>query len=286
MAPITAGFDFHFSSQVHQAAILVLKPWANLYHALQHELIRNYCMKFGAGWYDFAKSQGFAMAHGEIILVYGVVRTATWALAAFTENDTRVGAGVSLDTASFASAGASLYRAWDERSSVENRSGPPAEPSSSRGRSFGSRNSESAWVFPSPPPSMSGSSPQDPFPHSSPRTDPVSKDLWYDVHSVTSLDVQSDFFASPATDGDWKFDQTIFLRHYVIKPRRLRAPKVLRGAADPQDLTPYPFDEDMGASLSFSKHNPSPISSSPEVAVVPDTRPVRNLSLSSFVARS
>jgi hypothetical protein len=182
IAPITTGFDFHFSSQVRRAAVLVLKPGADLYHALQHERIQNYCMKFGEGWYDFAKSQGFAVAYGEIILVYGVVRTATWALAAFTESDTRAGAGVSLDAALFASAGASLYRAWDERSSVENRSGPPVEPSSSLGRSFGPRDSESARGFPSPPSSMSGSSLQDSFPHSSPRTDPVSKDLSCNVH--------------------------------------------------------------------------------------------------------
>jgi hypothetical protein len=286
IAPITAGFDFHFSSQVHRAAVLVLKPWADLYHALQHERIQNYCMKFGEGWYEFAKSQGFAVACGEIILVYGVVRTATWALAAFTENDTRVGAGVSLDAASFSGAGARLYRAWDERSSVENRSGPPVEPSSFRGRScHGSCGFESAWSFPSPLLTASGSSLQDPSVHS-PSINPVSKGLWSYILQINSLDIQGDLPASPTAEGDWKFDQTIFLRHYVIKPRRLRAPKVMRGAADPQDLMPYPFDEDIGASLPVSEDDSSPIPSSPEVTVVPDRQPVGIPSLSSVVSRS
>jgi hypothetical protein len=95
--------------------------------------------------------------------VYGVVRTATWALAAFSEHDTRISAGLTLDAAVFARAGASLHAAWDERSSVEHRAGPPA--------------------------------------HSSMRQ----------LASTSTNSIEP--------EPGWIFDQTVFLRHFRVKPR-------------------------------------------------------------------
>ncbi|EIN09929.1 hypothetical protein PUNSTDRAFT_133702 [Punctularia strigosozonata HHB-11173 SS5] len=239
LAPITAGFNFSFSSQVHRAAVLVLKPWANFYHSLQHETIKNYCLKYGESWYDFAKSQGFALDPGEIILVYGVVRTATWALAAFTENDTKMGAGVSLDTASFAGAGISLYRAWDERSSVEHRSGPPT-----KSHKRPSAEAHIPWSLPSPPVSL--------------RTP---------ADSLSRNEVSA---GKRPLDEDWNFDQTIFLRHYVVKPRMFRTPKVMRGAADPKNVDSSGDDSD--SSLQ-SIQSSTQCSSSVEVARESDIGP-------------
>jgi hypothetical protein len=179
LSPATAGFDFSFTSQTKSAAVLVLKPHANVHYTIQHGTIKSYCIKYGRSWYDFAESQGLGLAYGEIIFVYGVVRTATWALAAFSEHDTRIGAGLSLDAGVFAQAGASLHAAWDERSSIEHRSGPSTDS--------GAR-------------PLAGAS------------------------------------TNPTEQQDWNFNQTVFLRHYLVKPRFMLAPKVLRASAGDEEL--------------------------------------------------
>jgi hypothetical protein len=194
LSPVTAGFDFSFTSQTKSAAILVLKPHANLHYSYQHQVLRDYCIEHWRSWYHFADSQGLGLASGEIILVHGVVQTATWALAAFSENDTRIGAGLSLDAAVFARAGASLHAAWDEQSSVEHRSGPP-------------------------------------------------------LHSLTRQPASDS--TNPTEPPDWKFDQTIFLRHYKVKPRFLLAPKVIRAGAGDEELDPGDEGTDEAATASL-----------------------------------
>jgi hypothetical protein len=171
--PMTAGLNFSFTSEVKSAAILVVKPHANLEYTQQHAALKDYCVKYWKSWYAFAESKRLGLAPGEIILVYGVVRTATWALAAFSEHDTRLGAGLTLNPGVFAQIGASLYGSWDEQSSVEHRSGPPGQ-------------------------------------------------------------------------SHEKFDQTIFLYNYRIKPPRIPmlAPKVIRGRAGDEELEPEDEDTD------------------------------------------
>jgi hypothetical protein len=124
LSPITAGFDFSFNSDFKSAAVVVLKPHANLEHADQHGALLDYCRNHWRSWYEFADFRRLGLERGEIILVFGVIRTETWALAAFSEHHTSIGANLSLKADVFVEAGASLHGAWDEGSSVEHRSGP------------------------------------------------------------------------------------------------------------------------------------------------------------------
>jgi hypothetical protein len=72
--------------------VLVLEPRARLACATQTGLLAAHCAAHARGWYALAEDQGLLVENGDLFLIYGVVTTAAWAVAAYSEQAVALGA--------------------------------------------------------------------------------------------------------------------------------------------------------------------------------------------------
>lgn len=81
-----------------------------------------------ASWEAFARKLGWHVHASELVLVYGCVKTSSWALAAYASRENEHELGFSLNAGSFVSAHAGADAREHVQMSMEQRSGPQRPP--------------------------------------------------------------------------------------------------------------------------------------------------------------
>lgn len=121
---INAGLGYRFSCAHDQGALLILKTPASQEVVHPNRAFRDYMRVHHASWCEFARARGLDIDPDHIILVRGWVKTAAWAVAAFTDSGKNHEVNFDASAGPFAKASFSVSYSSAVSMSVEHRTGP------------------------------------------------------------------------------------------------------------------------------------------------------------------
>ncbi|KAJ7096075.1 hypothetical protein C8R44DRAFT_813124 [Mycena epipterygia] len=111
--PVGAGAEVEISTSSKRTAVLLLPDGASRTDLRFPDKFRDHALKHAKSWYDFLSSLGRTVDNGELYLVTGVDKSASWSVAAvenYTEDCT---ISLKLKAAQIGSAGASYVWEWE-----------------------------------------------------------------------------------------------------------------------------------------------------------------------------
>ena len=234
--------------------------------------IREYMTKNVNSWLDFSKSLGLDLDEQDLCFTVGMTKTKNWTVAAFDGNSEHKEAAINVSLG-YSGIGAEVGLSMSSSSQTTpnysyrtNRSSrnyspsklpppgsllpsPPSSPSPSPSPSISpppSSSLQQSLPFPeSPIPLVHHSSvsspqvvrpPKQPLPHMNPIQ---PEDLLPTPPSTLETDFESRELSSAGNVQPSEVDQSIFLRYYKMKRRRiLPGSKPIRAAAGPDELPP------------------------------------------------
>lgn len=118
------GLSYKFTCKGDRGAIAVLRDDAKQERYVRSRACRDYICAHHASWEAFARRLGWYVHASELVLVYGCVKTSSWALAAYASRENEHEMGFSLTAGSFVSMRAGVEARDHVRMSMEQRSGP------------------------------------------------------------------------------------------------------------------------------------------------------------------
>ncbi|KAJ7096076.1 hypothetical protein C8R44DRAFT_748934 [Mycena epipterygia] len=133
--PVGAGAVVEISTSSKRTAVLLLPDGASRTNLRFPDKFRDHALKHAQAWYDFLSSLGHMVENGELYLVTGVDKSASWSVAAVENYAEDCNVSLKLKTAQIGSAGASYTWEWETVAAFAD-SGPRRLP----GEELGAKN--------------------------------------------------------------------------------------------------------------------------------------------------
>ncbi|TFK49030.1 hypothetical protein OE88DRAFT_456372 [Heliocybe sulcata] len=134
-SPVSPSGNFSFACSRELGAALVLLDQAYRSDVLSTELFEEYFLANYESWLAFARHLKRGISLDDLILVTGRDVTRGWAMAVFSQAETKGKGGIGIDTALGVSATFGMEFGWKTEGIVHSHSGPqPVEPPSPNGK--------------------------------------------------------------------------------------------------------------------------------------------------------
>ncbi|KAJ7096078.1 hypothetical protein C8R44DRAFT_378915 [Mycena epipterygia] len=133
--PVGAGAVVEISTSSKRTAVLLLPDGASRTNLRFPDKFRDHALKHAQAWYDFLSGLGHMVENGELYLVTGVDKSASWSVAAVENYAEDCSVSLKLKAAQIGSAGASYTWEWETVAAFAD-SGPRRLP----GEELGAKN--------------------------------------------------------------------------------------------------------------------------------------------------